>query len=908
MQQLLQEEMKACNVAVVSASASATGRPFIWKNRDHSTSYRHQVIYYPEAKSGVGGSMRLMGETYFNTTADPSTVCTGGANESGFAITNTTCIDTTNDIFDIDNVNTNLLEKALENCRTLAEFEVLAKNYKTYWSGKNISGIFGVIDAYGGAAIYEMWTDGNGNDLMFRKFDIDTGAVTDEAGAAFFDIKYPQTTGFNNRTNSNHTNGWIEIVSDTPREIRARQLLSAMKLNNTLTPRNIMRYVSKDVCGGNPADYFYDPDNPSSTIANNWDTGDSSVDNYQNPNRGGQMYTRYCISRYQTTMGFVVEGAANPGQANLTTMWVSLGEPSLSVFIPFFPYAEKVSAYAVDDTHETNVDTGISSYYWDGVSATSSSKPTCFLNLLFDCVESNPFSSSNHSELNSVYKNISLYSNNGCPYLTYPDMSVRGYTNSWGPYGLQMDTCIDYPRLLTLQAWTLPLEDQVFNHTEEFINLLTVNPELISSDELAKFSDYVCGYVYKNYSNQSVSYFSWNYILPDNGLAPAVISVDPANGVVNPPATTAVTVKFSEAIDESTINENTFMLMNGSSEVDGSVVYDSVTRSAVFTPDSALATNSTYTVLITTGIKDLAGLSLTAEYTSTFTLSSGADPGEDDTAPAVTTVNTGNGGAVFPVDGSIVIQFNEPMNRDSININTFLVFSGSTVVSGTVVYDPATYTATFTPDAFLGSNTTYTVDLTTGIEDESGNSLSEDYTWTFTTSTEDAAPTISSVSPVDKAVGVAINGIITAQFDKLMDKNSINSSSFIITYDETSTVAGEISYDSDNRTAIFTPGGTLEYNTTYTVKLTAGIKDNHGKFIADTTWTFTTASGDAVLSKVSSGSNESGCGCGSSAEAATPGNGSRPLLPGLVSLLGTMLFPLSLIWMHRTRRKKFMYL
>jgi len=82
-QQFFELESKACNVAVVSARASATGRPFIWKNRDHPESYRMEMQYFSEKTSGVGGSLRLMGETLFGS---GTVVTTAGSNASGFAI------------------------------------------------------------------------------------------------------------------------------------------------------------------------------------------------------------------------------------------------------------------------------------------------------------------------------------------------------------------------------------------------------------------------------------------------------------------------------------------------------------------------------------------------------------------------------------------------------------------------------------------------------------------------------------------------------------------------------------------------------------------------------------------------------------------------------------------------------
>ena len=522
--QQLAPEADACNIAVVSGKTSATGRPFIWKNRDHALSYKHEVVYYPEVTTGVGGSVRLMGETTYGT---GDTVCTGGANESGFAIANTTCVDSSNDPYDLYNVNTELMEKALENCTTLAQFENLLSQFTTIWSRKNISGIFAVIDAYGGAAIYEMWTDGNGNDIMYRKYNVDTGVVTDEKGAVFTDLRFgAETTGFQNRTNSNHASGWIQIFSDTPRELRARQILSGMKTEGALSPRNIMRVLSKDVLGGDTTDYcsdkifngvwstngFIDSDGYwFDNLQKNWDW---SVDNWEDPNYEGELFTRYAISRYQTSMGLVIEGAASEEQAKLTTMWVALCEPSLSVFVPYFPYARTISKYATDDSHNN------SDYYWDGVSSTTDEGPNSFLNLLFDCVQSNPFSSSH--DLYDTYNAISLYDNNGSGVGSgiNDEQSIR-YTGSfWHLLYDYMDNTINYPRLVSLQQWTLPLEDIVIRNTNLLMAGIRSNITNITDDQLrellAGYSDYCNAFVYKNYSQQSAGdLVSWNYTLPE---------------------------------------------------------------------------------------------------------------------------------------------------------------------------------------------------------------------------------------------------------------------------------------------------------------------------------------------------------------------------------------------------------
>ena len=94
--------------------------------------------------------------------------------------------------------------------------------------------------------------------------------------------------------------------------------------------------------------------------------------------------------------------------------------------------------------------------------------------------------------------------------------------------------------------------------------------------------------------------------------APTVLSVTPANGAC---PNTAVTATFSEAMDASTINTNTFTVSNAT----GTVSYDALDLTATFSPSPVLALNTTYTATITTGAQDIFGDGLAANFTWTFT-------------------------------------------------------------------------------------------------------------------------------------------------------------------------------------------------------------------------------------------------------------------------------------------------
>jgi len=120
----------------------------------------------------------------------------------------------------------------------------------------------------------------------------------------------------------------------------------------------------------------------------------------------------------------------------------------------------------------------------------------------------------------------------------------------------------------------------------------------------------------------------------------------------------------------------------------------------------------------------------------------------DTTRPIVLSVSPTNNEMDLPRMQQIVVVFSETMDVSSINADTFTVTQRTTPGSGidaeeyrslsidgttTVVGDTVTFTPDdrFTPDQQHGN--VFTVTMTTGIKDVSGNSLSQDYTWSFTT-------------------------------------------------------------------------------------------------------------------------------------------------------------------------------
>jgi len=444
---------------------------------------------------------------------------------------------------------------------------------------------------------------------------------------------------------------------------------------------------------------------------------------------------------------------------------------------------------------------------------------------------------------------------------------------------------------------------------------------------------------------------------------PEVASTSPAADATDVAVDTAVSVTFSEAMDESTITTSSFTLVG----VSGSVSYDSGTYTATFTPGTNLAYSTTYTATLSTAITDAASNPLASAYSwsfttvsappglvivsidapaeaapgsdftanvnvsevvdfdacnydvsfdalvlqldnvtsgligttpipvdmyievtsgtwrvienvsgltgvsgsgylavlhfhvigsegdsSTITLSNGmlsnilaeeiaaswvgdsvSVVGVDTTPPEVVSTSPAADATGVAIDTAVSVTFNEAMDESTITTSSFTLDG----VSGSVSYNPATYTATFTPSADLAYSTTYTATLSTAITDVAGNPLASAYSWSFTTASA-PAPTVTSVSPEADATDVAVDTVITATFSEAMDAATITTGSFTL-----DSVSGSVSYNSSTYTATFTPSADLSYSTTYTATLSTAITNAYGTPLASAySWSFTTAS------------------------------------------------------------------
>jgi hypothetical protein len=228
--------------------------------------------------------------------------------------------------------------------------------------------------------------------------------------------------------------------------------------------------------------------------------------------------------------------------------------------------------------------------------------------------------------------------------------------------------------------------------------------------------------------NRLTANHAWSFTTarsPDT-TPPTVVAQNPAPNATNVPVNAVVLVTFSENMDVLTLSPLSFRLSDGASQI--AALVDAVGKTALLTPVSPLAYSKTHVVTLTTDVQDLAGNGLTQDLTWLFTTA----PPPDTVKPTVRTTNPSAGATDVAKNVAVEVIFSEEIQPSTVNTATFTMRTGSfPLVSGTIA--ATGNTAVFTPTAALLGNSTYTVTLGAAIADLAGNTLGQNFTFTFTT-------------------------------------------------------------------------------------------------------------------------------------------------------------------------------
>lgn len=278
------QDVFACTTAVISGKFTTDGRPLLLKHRD-SNFNQNKLMYFDDGKYnyiGLVNSEDINGKEVW-----------GGVNSEGFAIINSASYNIKDDAdttFIIDKEG-EVMKKALQECKTIYDFENLLINYK---KPIGVEANFGVIDAYGGAAYFET------NNFSFVKID------ANDLTSAPFGYIIRTNYSFNGRNDEGY--GYIRYLT-------TEQLFYQASSESSLNKKFILQEVSRSLKHS-----LLDVDYTKEiTVSQN--------DNYF-------VSFQDFIPRNSSVSTVLIQGVKQGESPELSTLWTILGFQLTSIAIP----------------------------------------------------------------------------------------------------------------------------------------------------------------------------------------------------------------------------------------------------------------------------------------------------------------------------------------------------------------------------------------------------------------------------------------------------------------------------------------------------------------------------------------------------------------------------------------------
>lgn len=306
----------------------------------------------------------------------------------------------------------------------------------------------------------------------------------------------------------------------------------------------------------------------------------------------------------------------------------------------------------------------------------------------------------------------------------------------------------------------------------------------------------------------------------EDSFPPRVCETIPESGAADVDTGVTIEAFFNEDVDETTLTADVFTL---TPPVSGVLSYDATAQTLTFDPDVDLAPGTTYTATISGAVTDVFTNSMGTDYSWSFT-----------TAVPLQVVST------IPYDGQIDVSvatnvgatFNKAIVTDTLAFT--LTDPDNYEIGGDLEYTLTSFT--FIPDNdSLEYETTFTATVAAGLEDTTGHTLADDYAWSFTTELGRPPQVVFTYPPAGERE-VDVNTSVGASFDKDINTTTL---AFTLTGPD-GPVSGDISHDSP-ASFTFAPVSPLEYETTYSATIAAGLEDTAGNATTDDySWDFAT--------------------------------------------------------------------
>lgn len=322
---LLPVDAVACTTLVASGRATVDGRPLLWKNRDYWQ--RHNELLHDDT-----GKYTFVGMANAGATRNVRM----GVNTAGLCVENSTSRDLTGETND-GPTNGAFIRLALQSCATVEEVQALLET--TNETGRRTHGNFGVIDAHGGAMMFEI------SHHSYRAFDANDPEV---APLGFIVRSNFSETARDKKPDEEQV---LSSLYSSDRYLRAYELCESRLMTSKLDLEFILFEVCRDIDGPPTCDFGCELDSKETQGV-------------------GTFKTSSTLSRNSTVSAVVFQGV-KPGESPAkTTMWSILGEPMFSVAIPAWAsqggVAEQVDGPLTSSLCDLSLQLRMANYDQDG--------------------------------------------------------------------------------------------------------------------------------------------------------------------------------------------------------------------------------------------------------------------------------------------------------------------------------------------------------------------------------------------------------------------------------------------------------------------------------------------------------------------------------------------------------------
>ncbi len=281
-----------------------------------------------------------------------------------------------------------------------------------------------------------------------------------------------------------------------------------------------------------------------------------------------------------------------------------------------------------------------------------------------------------------------------------------------------------------------------------------------------------------------------------------IVSTSPASGATGVSVTSPVTFTMTNLINAASVNPYTVevyvyatsQIVAGTFSVSGNAV--------TFTPLTQYPANTQMGMYIY-GLTDEAG-NLAYNSAGTFTTANTVDT----TAPTVT-ISPANGATNVGLNTQIVLTFSKSINPSTITANTLALFNGDTSVGYSYTVSRDNRTIVLNPGGGAwASGATITIELTSGIQDMSGNALANTSSqFTLTTALSGTAPYVVAMRPGNGATNVPANAVVTLFTSSAMNAGTVTGALHVT--DNGVLVSGAVQLFSNAQAIEFTPAASF---------------------------------------------------------------------------------------------------